>query len=80
MSSANEADPEGGGDEAHRSSLPVMTKTVGSHVTAVAGKARPLAWTSMQLAESTVRPCVRKKSITKMAMDMLANKNFQAKV
>jgi hypothetical protein len=34
---------------------PVMTEAVGPLVTAVVGKTRPPAWTSLQLAGSTVR-------------------------
>jgi hypothetical protein len=56
-----------------------MTEAVGPLVTAVAGKARPEAWTRQQVPGPTVRLRVRKKSIPKMTMDTPANKNFQVK-
>ncbi len=46
---ATEAGREVGGD------APVMTEAVGQLVTAVVRKTRPPAWTSLQLAESTIR-------------------------
>jgi hypothetical protein len=74
-SAATEADPVGNEDEAGRTLSPMMTEAVGPLATAMAGKRRPLAWTSLQLAGSTTRQCVRKKSIPKMAMDTSANKS-----
>ncbi len=58
---------------------PVMTEAVGPLITAVVGKTRSPAWTSLQLAGSTVRLCARKKSIPKMAMETSASKKFQVK-
>ncbi len=48
-SAAAEAGLEIGGD------APVMTKAVGPLVTALVGKTQPPAWTSLQLAGSTIR-------------------------
>jgi hypothetical protein len=79
MSAAAEGDSEDGDEETGRSSVPVMTEAVGPLVTAVAGKARPEAWTRQQVPGPTVRLRVRKKSIPKMTMDTPANKNFQVK-
>ncbi len=58
---------------------PVMTEAVGSLVTAVVGKTRPPAWTSLQLAGSTVRLWARKKSTPRMAVETSASKNLQVK-
>jgi hypothetical protein len=59
--------------------VPVMTEAVGPLVTAVVGKTRPPAWTSLQLAGSTVRLWARKKSIPRMAVETSASKKFQVK-
>jgi hypothetical protein len=56
---------------------PVMTEAVGPLVTAVVGKTRPPAWTSLHLAGSTVRLWARKKSIHRMAVETSARKNFR---
>ncbi len=61
--SAAEAGLEVGGD------APVMT----------VGKTRPPAWTSLQLARSTVRLWARKKSIPRMAVETSASKKLQVK-
>ncbi len=58
---------------------PVMTEAVGLLVTAVVGKTRPPAWTSLKLAGSTVRLWTRKKSIPRMAVETSASKKFQVK-
>ncbi len=55
--------------------IPVMTEAVGPRVTAMVGKTRPPAWTSLQLAGSTVRLWARKKSIPRMAVETSASKN-----
>ncbi len=47
---------------------PVMTEAVGS-----------LAWTSLQLAGSTIRLWARKKSIPRMAVETSASKKPQVK-
>ncbi len=57
--------------------VPVMTEAVGPLVTAMVGKTH--AWTSLQLAGSTVRLWARKKSIPKMAVETSASKKFQVK-
>ncbi len=59
--------------------VPVMTEAVGPLVTAMVGKMRPPAWTSLQLAGSTVRLWACKKSIPRMAVETSANKKFQVK-
>jgi hypothetical protein len=68
-----EAGLEVGGD------APVMTEAVGPLVIAVVGKTPPPAWTSLQLAGSTVRLWARKISIPKMALETSASKKFQVK-
>jgi hypothetical protein len=59
--------------------VPVMTEAVGPLVTAVVGKTRPPAWTSLHLAGSTVRLWARKKSLPRMAVETSASKKFQVK-
>ena len=59
--------------------VPVMTEAVGLLVTVVVGKTRPPAWTSLQLAGSTVRLWARKKSIPRMAVETSASKKLQVK-
>jgi hypothetical protein len=59
--------------------VPVMTEAVGPLVTAVVGKTRPPAWTSLQLAGSTVRLWAHKKSIPRMAVETSASKKIQVK-
>ncbi len=58
---------------------PVMTEGGGSLVIAVVWKKRPPAWTSLQLAGSTVRLWASKKSIPRMAVETSASKKFQVK-
>ncbi len=70
---ATEAGLKVGGD------APVMTEAVGPLVTAVVGKTRLPAWTSLQLAGSTIRLWARKKSIPRMAVETSASKKFQVK-
>ncbi len=60
-----EAGPEAGGD------VPVIIEAVGPLVTAVVGKTRPPDCTSQQLAGSTDRLWARKKSIPKMAVEIV---------
>jgi hypothetical protein len=57
----------------------VMTEAVGPLVTAVVGKTRLPAWTSLQFAGSTVKLWDRKKSIPRMAVETSASKKFQVK-
>jgi hypothetical protein len=52
-----------------------MTEAEGPLVTAIVGKTRSPAWTSLQLAGSTVRLWARKKSIPRMAVETSASKN-----